>query len=195
MAINLIKTGHTVTLTKDNPSLRNLIVGLKWGGKKGGLLSALFGAGDVVDVDSSVLVTDGKGRKIDLVFYAKRIGQGIRHAGDDRTGYNKFGKEDNEEIYIDLRSLPPEANELYIIANIFSGASDFSKVKGSYMRLIDADKGEEMVRYELDDFKGMGSVVLGKLYIQDRDWKFRAIGAGMKTRDLNTVVRNILSGY
>lgn len=210
MAINLLKRGESVELTKGNDSLRNITIGLKWGGKssksskrKGGLLSAIFGGGDdnesvsnssSVDVDSAVILVDSKGNKSDRIYYGKRNGQGINHAGDDRTGNSQYGKEDNEEIYIKLNQLSTSVEELYVVANIFSGASDFSKVKGSYMRLINSDNGEELIRYELEDFKGMGGVVIGKLYKRNNEWKFKAVGEGIKTNRIESIENTILRG-
>lgn len=207
MAINLVKRGESVELTKENASLKNITIGLKWGGKitktkrKGGLISSLFGGGDdnssvssSVDVDSAVLLVDSKGNKTDRIYYGKRTGQGIYHAGDDTTGSNQHGKEDNEEIYVKLNQLSSSVEELYVLANIFSGASDFSKIRGSYMRLINSDNSEELIRYELEEFKGMGGVVIGKLYKHKGEWKFKAIGEGLKSNRMETIENTILRG-
>lgn len=191
MAINLVKPGQVVNLDK---GLRHLTVGLKWGGSKGGgLLKAIFGGVQSrVDVDSSIIVV-GKGRKLDRIYFGRKVGRGIIHAGDDLTGNDKRGKEDNEEIYLTLPDIDPQADELYVVANIFSGASDFSKVKGSYMRLINKDNGEELVRYELAEFKGMGGVVLGKIYLRDGGWRFKAIGEGVQSSNLSSIEAAILA--
>lgn len=212
MAIQLIKAGNTVTLTKENGSLQKITIGLKWGGikpkqetTKKGLLARLFDAGSsrveatiasarTIDVDSSVVVVDASGHKLDRIFYGKPTGKGIHYAGDDRTGSNQHGVEDNEETYVTLSKLDPRAVELYVLANIFSGSSHFGEIPGSYMRLINTDTGEELIRYELEDFKGMGGVVVGKLYKKDGEWKFKALGKGVKTRELSAIERTVLRG-
>lgn len=203
MAINLVKRGESVELTKGNESLKNITIGLKWGGKtqksKGGLLSTIFGRSEEftstsIDIDSAVILVDSKGNKMDRIYYGKRSGSGIYHAGDDTTGSSQYGKEDNEEIYVKLNQLSSSVEELYVVANIYSGASDFSKVKGSYMRLINSDNEEELVRYELEDFKGMSGVIIGKLYKRNNEWKFKAIGEGLRTNQIGSIENAILVG-
>jgi tellurium resistance protein TerD len=215
MAINLVKAGESYDLTKNNSGLRKVTLGLRWGGlveqqpekkEKVSLLGALFGKGrnavnearttfsGSIDVDSAVILIDGDGRKLDRVFYGNRNAQGVYHAGDDRTGNDQYGKEDNEEIYVNLMDLSPAVKEIYVIANIFSGANDFadSRLRGSYVRLLNSDSREEMVRYELGDFKGMKGVVLGKLFKNNNEWKFKALGKGVKSGSIDTIERAIL---
>ena len=215
MAINLVKAGHSVVLAKENSGLRKVTLGLKWGAlaekkeeKEGkvSLMSALFGGrrstsssireafSGSIDVDSAVVLLDSNGRKLDRVYYANKRAQGIHHAGDDRSGNNQYGKEDNEEIYVTLDNLNPAVKEIYVIANIYSGADDFSdrRLRGSYVRLLNSETNEELVRYELDEFKGMKGVVLGKLYKYNHEWKFKALGQGVKSGHIDAIERAIL---
>jgi len=54
-------------------------------------------------------------------------------------------------------------------------------VRNSFIRIFDADTGEEMLKYELDeDFSIETAVEFGRIYKRDDKWKFEAIGAGMK---------------
>mgnify|MGYP001125180359 CR=1 FL=1 len=215
MAISLhkIKAGESVELTKENAGLRHVTLGLRWGGlvekkeekpEKVSIISAIFGGGrrsssstqvsdSPVDVDSAVVMLDSGGRKLDRVYYAKRHAQGVYHAGDDRSGNNKFGKEDNEEIYVKLEELHVAVKEIYVVANIYTGANDFSdnRLRGSYVRLLNSDTNDELVRYELDEFKGMRGVILGKLYKVGSDWEFEAIGKGVKTGSMNGIEEHI----
>ncbi|PFK99828.1 tellurium resistance protein TerE [Priestia megaterium] len=216
MAISLhkIKAGESVELTKENAGLRHVTLGLRWGGlvekkeekpEKVSIISAIFGGGrrsssssqtltSPVDVDSAVVMVDADGRKLDRVYFAKRHAQGVYHAGDDRSGNNQFGKEDNEEIYVKLEELHVAVKELYVIANIYTGANDFSdsRLSGSYVRLLNSDTNEELVRYELDEFKGMRGVVLGKLYKHNSEWKFKALGQGVKSGSIDSIENAIL---
>lgn len=216
MAINLVKAGQSIVLAKENSGLRKVTLGLRWGAlaekkeeKEGkvSLISALFGGrrstsssireafSGSIDVDSAVVLLDSNGRKLDRVYYAKRSAQGIYHAGDDRSGNNQFGKEDNEEIYVTLDELSPAVNEIYVIANIYSGADDFSdrRLSGSYVRLLNSETNEELVRYELDEFKGMKGVVLGKLYKYNHEWKFKALGQGVKSGEISAIEKAIIA--
>ncbi|MGG0308249.1 TerD family protein [Priestia megaterium] len=209
--INLQK-GQSIDLTKGNKGLEEVTIGLKWGGvTKGksdnsegkGILARLFDkladqptiTNKSGDIDSSVILLDGNKNQVGRVYFASRRSAGIYHAGDDTTGRNKFGVEDNEEIYITLNQVPSSTQELYIVANIYSGYSHFGEVGGSYMRLINTKTKEEMARYELDDFKGYAGVILGKLYRYKGEWKFKALGDGERSKDLASIERAILKRY
>lgn len=219
MAINLLKAGESINLSKANAGLRKVTLGLRWGAlvdkkkeevkpEKVSLISAIFGggrssrttsqssyqSGAAIDVDSAVILVDDNGRKLSRVFYGNRSAQGVYHAGDDRSGNDQYGVEDNEEIYVKLQELHPAVKEIFVIANIFSGANDFSdrRLAGSYVRLLNSDTNEEMVRYELDEFKGMKGVLLGKLYKYNGEWKFKAIGQGIKSGSIDAIERAIL---
>jgi tellurium resistance protein TerD len=209
--INLQK-GQSIDLTKGNKGLEEVTIGLKWGGvtkgKSGnsegkGVLARLFDkltdqptvTTSSGDIDSSVISLDGNKRQVGRVYFGQKQSAGIRHAGDDRTGSNKFGVEDNEEIYITLNQVPSSTQELYIVANIYHGYNHFGEVAGSYMRLIDTKTKEEMARYELDDFKGKGGVILGKLYRYKGEWKFKTLGDGVDSKELSTIENEILRRY
>lgn len=87
-----------------------------------------------------------------------------------------------------------DVKEMYVVANIFSGANDSnsSRLRGSYARLLNSDSKEELVRYELDEFKGMRGVILGKLYRSKNEWSFKAIGKGVKTGSISSIESSIL---
>ena len=166
MAIDLIKRGQTVDITKNRSGLNKLTVGLSWKtGGATGILGALFGGGGgAVDVDSAVLAVDMNGRKQDLVYFGNKRSNGIIHAGDDRTGNQKFGEVDNEEIAIDLSRIHPNVQKLVFIVNIYSGSSNFGAIKESYIRLLNSDNKEELIRYNLtEDYKGKKGIVVGEL--------------------------------
>lgn len=190
-----MQQGQTLDLTKTNKGLKRVTLGLSWGGKaKGGLLNALFGSGSssLVDVDSSILAVDARGRKVELVYFGNKRGQGVTHKGDDLTGRDKKGVYDNEEIDIVLASVPSVVERLYLIANVYSSSADFGKVDGCYTRVLDGDKREEIARFELSkDYSGNGSVVIGELYRYNGEWKFRALGKGVRSNQLGTVVSEI----
>ena len=97
MSINLTK-GQKISLTKENPSLSKIVVGLGWDTKK-------YTGGFDFDLDASCfeLGANGKCRKdTDFIFYFNldSTDKAIHHTGDDRTGGNSEDGDD-EEIQID----------------------------------------------------------------------------------------------
>ena len=83
MAVNLSK-GQKVDLTKTNPGLSKLLVGLGWDVNK-------YDGGFDFDLDVSVFLLDANGKvtsDADFVFYGnlKHASGSVEHRGDNRTG-------------------------------------------------------------------------------------------------------------
>src|SRR6476469_4850497 len=100
MAINLSK-GQKIDLTKTNPGLSKVLVGLGWDTNK-------YDGGKDFDLDASVFVLDATGKvgsDADFIFYnnTKNSNTSIEHLGDNRTG---AGDGDDEVVKIDLASIP-----------------------------------------------------------------------------------------
>lgn len=56
---------------------------------------------------------------------------------------------------------------------------NFGMVENAYVRLIDEDTGEELVRFDLtEDFSTETALVVAEIYKRDGQWKFAAIGSG-----------------
>ena len=52
-------------------------------------------------------------------------------------------------------------------------------VENSYIRVVDAASGTELIRYDLgEDFSVETAVVVADLYRHNGEWKFNAIGSG-----------------
>jgi tellurium resistance protein TerD len=217
MAVNLGK-GGVIDLTKKNPGLKGITVGLSWGQaqevvtkdapqKQGGFLSRLFGGNNDstpqsvtrnvdMDIDSSVVVVDGRGSKTDLIYYGNKRGLGITHMGDDLTGNNKQGVYDNEEININLNGLDSNTKKLIFVANIYNaGRKHFGMVKGAYIRVLNAENREELVRFNLaEEFANDKGIIVAEMYKEGNEWNFKAIGQGTGSAGtLNEVVRRSLN--
>ena len=100
MAINLSK-GQKVDLTKGNPSLKNIMVGLGWD------VNAFDGGYDF-DLDASAFVLGANGlcpTDKDFIFYGnlKHASGAVEHMGDNLTG---SGDGDDEQILVDLSKIP-----------------------------------------------------------------------------------------
>ena len=100
MPVNL-KKGQKVSLTKDNPGLTRVVVGLGWD------VNA-FDTGGAFDLDAAAFLLGDNGktaRSEDFVFYGnqKDPSGGVEHLGDNLTG---VGDGDDEQIKVDLSRLP-----------------------------------------------------------------------------------------
>ena len=106
MAINLMK-GQKVDLTKGNPGLRNLLVGLGWDTNK-------YTGGSDFDLDASVFMLGANGKvrsNLDFIYYGnlKHNSGSVEHMGDNLTG---GGDGDDEQIKVNLADvkLPGRGN-------------------------------------------------------------------------------------
>ena len=157
MAISL-KKGQKVDLTKGNPGLSKLLIGLGWDTNK-------YDGGSDFDLDASAFLL-GPNEKVtsdaDFVFYGnlKHASGAVEHTGDNLTGE---GEGDDEQIKVDLSKVP----------------ASIGQVSNAFIRVVNEVTGEELIRFDLgEDFSIETAVVVGRLYRQGAEWKFNAIGAG-----------------
>ncbi len=178
MPVNL-KKGQKVSLTKDNPGLKSVVVGIGWDVNR-------FDTGGSFDLDSSAfLITDaGKvSRQEDFIFYGnlKHPSGAVEHLGDNRTGE---GEGDDEQIKVDLSKVPGNISKIAFAVTIYEAEErnqNFGQVNNAFIRIYNAETGEEMLRYDLgEDFSIETAAVFGELYRHNGEWKFNAIGSGFQ---------------
>jgi len=178
MPINLSK-GQKVSLTKDNPGLNNILVGLGWD------VNA-FDSGTSFDLDASVFIADASGKcpsEKEFIFYGNKehTSGAVKHMGDNTTGE---GDGDDEQIHIELNKVPDNLEKIAFTVTIYEAEQrhqNFGQVSNAYIRIIDEATGTELVRFDLgEDFSIETAVVVGELYKNNGEWKFNAIGSGFQ---------------
>lgn len=176
MPVSLSK-GQKVSLTKGNPGLQRVVVGLGWD-------TNAFDTGGAFDLDSSAFLLSDAGKVTkseDFVFYGnlKHPSGGVTHMGDNLTG---AGDGDDEQIKVDLSKMPPELTKIAFTVTIHEAEQrnqNFGQVSNAYIRIYNEDNGEELLRYDLgEDFSIETAAVFGELYKHGDEWKFNAIGSG-----------------
>ena len=176
MPINLQK-GQKVSITKDNPGLTKVVVGLGWDVNQ-------FDTGGDFDLDAAAfLLTDtGKVSKSeDFVFFGNltHASGSVQHLGDNLTG---AGDGDDEQIKIDLSKVPENITKIAFTVTIYEAEQrrqNFGQVNNAFIRIYNEVSGEELLRYDLgEDFSIETAAVFGELYKNGNEWKFNAIGSG-----------------
>lgn len=183
--LNLSKD-QKVDLTKTNPGLTKVSIGLGWD----------LQDGKTFDLDSFVfLLKDGKlldadAKKCVCYFGNKNI-NGVHHHGDNLTG---AGDGDDETIDVTFASLPADCTEVIIGVNIYNQPnSNFGMVKNAFARIYDATDASKtsILKYDLSEDKGTtNAVIFGRLYKHTAEgettaqWKFQALGEP-KSGDIN----------
>lgn len=178
MPINLSK-GQKVSLTKDNPGLSKILVGLGWD------VNA-FDSGSQFDLDASAFLAGANGKcptENEFVFYGnlKHVSGAVEHMGDNRDGE---GEGDDEQIKVDLSKVPGNIEKIAITVTIYDADArrqNFGQVSNAFCRIVDESTNTEIVRFDLgEDFSIETAVVVGELYKYGSEWKFNAIGSGFQ---------------
>ena len=176
MAVSL-KKGQKVDLTKTNPGLKEILIGLGWDTNK-------YDGGSEFDLDTAAFLLGGNGKVAsdgDFVFYGnlKHASGSVEHLGDNLTGE---GEGDDEQIKIDLSKVPESVEKIDFTVTIYEAderKQNFGQVENAFIRVVNMANNEELIRYDLgEDFSVETAVVIGELYRNKGEWKFNAIGSG-----------------
>ena len=117
MAINLQK-GQKVDLTKGNPGLSKLIVGLGWDTNK-------YDGGADFDLDAAAFLLGDNGKvpsDSDFIFYSnlQHSSGAVVHTGDNLTGE---GDGDDEVIKVDLSKVPAISSNVDVTVTMYDAES------------------------------------------------------------------------
>ncbi|MBS5788245.1 MAG: TerD family protein [Clostridioides difficile] len=178
MAI-VLKKGQKIDLTKGNPGLKKIKLGLGWDTNS-------FDSGFDYDLDVSVFMV-GKSNRVerdeDFIFYnnLKHSSGSVEHLGDNRTGE---GDGDDEEILMDLPKIPDHIERVAVTVTIYDAEQrrqNFGQVSNSYVRVLNTDNEEEILRYDLgEEFSIETAITVCEIYRYNGEWKFSAVGAGFE---------------
>lgn len=173
MAINLQK-GQRETINAPK-----FVIGLGWDTNSSS-------TGTAFDLDASAFVL-GENKKLVadefFVFYnnLKSPDHAIEHTGDNLTG---AGDGDDEQIKIDLSVIDSRVSEICLVVTIHDAENrrqNFGQVRNSFIRIFDPSNNTDLLKYELEeDFSIETAVEFGRIYKRNNEWKFEAIGSGMK---------------
>ena len=150
MPINLTK-GQKVDLTKGNPGLKKVMIGLGWD------VNA-FDSGSDFDLDAAAFMCGANGKcptEKEFVFYGNLVHptECVQHMGDNLTG---GGDGDDEEIMIDLDKVPANIEKIAFTVTIYDAETrrqNFGQVSNAFIRIVDSSNNTELIRYDLgEDF-------------------------------------------
>jgi tellurium resistance protein TerD len=175
MALSLQKGGN-LSLSKTDPSLSKILIGLGWDER------STDGTSFDLDASAFLLTASGKVRgDADFIFYnqLKSTDGSVEHTGDNRTGQ---GDGDDESMKVDLSKVPSENTKVAFTVTIHDAEArrqNFGQVANAFIRVVNDATGTEIVRYDLaEDYSTETAMVFGELYRNNAEWKFRAVGQG-----------------
>jgi tellurium resistance protein TerD len=175
MAISL-KKGANVSLSRTDPDLKEVLVGLGWS-------SRTFN-GEDFDLDASLFLV-GENNKVrgdhDFIFYnqLKSTCGSVEHTGDNKTG---AGEGDDEALKITLNLVPQEIKRLVIAVTIHDAVvrkQNFGMVQEAFIRIVNNETNTEIIRFDLsEDYSVETAMIFGEIYRHSGEWKFKAVGQG-----------------
>ncbi len=175
MGVSLTKGGN-VSLSKEAPGLTAVLVGLGW--------DARTTTGTDFDLDASAIMVKDDGEVFSdnhFIFFNNTTSPegSVEHTGDNLTGE---GEGDDEQIKVDLNSVPAEVDKIVFPVSIYEAESrsqGFGQVRNAFIRIVNQTGGTEITRYDLtEDASTETAMVFGELYRSGAEWKFRAVGQG-----------------
>jgi len=183
-SLSLIK-GQKIDVTKTNPDLTKVGVGLGW--------KENVGNGSKFDLDAScIMLSNGKVWKSPAeatVYFNHLTAQGVQHNGDNRTG---VGEGDDEIINVNLPALAPEVDALIFVINMFECVQrrqNFGMVRDAYVRIYNDETKVEIAKYDLSEDATSGTALtFAKLYKHNNEWKFEALGEVTNATSLTELV-------
>lgn len=176
MAGLTLTKGNNLSLTKSDPGLNKVHIGLGWDPRTT--------TGDAFDLDASALLVgaDGKVRSgADFIFYNQpaTADGSVVHKGDNRSGE---GDGDDEAIAVDLSALAADISRIVFVVSIDQAETrrqNFGQVRSAYCRVVNQETDSEIVRYDLsEDAAPETCMIFSELYRHNGEWKFKAVGQG-----------------
>lgn len=176
-SINLSK-GQKIDLTKTNQGVNTYNVGLGW--------DVNNNVGANFDLDVSAFILNASNKLLSakhLVYFGNQDSpcKSVIHGGDNLTGQ---GDGDDETLFVDFSKISPEVSSIVIVVNVYDAENrnqNFGQVVSAFIRICNGETKQEILRYDLsEDFSIETSVLFGRLYLKDGEWKFDAVGTGKK---------------
>lgn len=175
MSVSLVKGGN-ISLTKEDPGIESLTVGLGWD------VRATDGEDFDLDASCFMLTKDGKVRSgADFIFYnhPKSDCGSVISNGDNRTGE---GDGDDETLTVELAKVPADIDRLAFTVSIYEfdkRRQNFGMVSNAFIRVVNRKTNREIARFDLsEDASTNSAIIFGEVYRHNNEWKFKAIGQG-----------------
>lgn len=93
---------------------------------------------------------------------------------------------------MDLSAVPAEVDKVLFCVNIYEAGArrqNFGMVKNAFIRAYDADTKQELGKFDLsEDYSANTGVIMGEVYRNGGEWKFRALGNGANG-DINQIAQ------
>jgi len=225
MAINLLKGQKIDLTKKSSSGITSKLtkfcVGVNWGAIEVDKKKFFGGTKKVkqaVDLDLSCIMIFSDKKRYDHIYSPlydpralKKMGLppgklnsadgALRHSGDDLEG-DMDGDDglDNEIISVDLDRINPDIEQIYFFINNATN-EDFYQIPFAKIRMYEGTPDRVDNIYASFDvvsdpqYRGKKSMIMGKLYKRNGEWKFNAIGDATDDQIFAQTMGRIIKSY
>ena len=106
------------------------------------------------------------------------------------------GDGDDEQIIVDLASVPQQYDKIVVVVNIYQAVQrkqHFGMIQNAFIRIVDARNNTELCKYNLsEDYTNMTAMIFGEIYRHDGEWKFNAVGQATTDPGLGDLVNRFI---
>ena len=101
----------------------------------------------------------------DIIYFGNLThgSRSVQHMGDNLTG---AGEGDDEQIVIELHSVPAEYDRIVFVVNIYQAVQrhqHFGMIQNAFIRIVDARNNQELCRYNLsENYDNMTAMIFGE---------------------------------
>jgi tellurium resistance protein TerD len=168
-----MKRGANVSLTREIPNLRGLVLGVRWNaGSESVLDENLVMATILCDADSRALSEEH------FVFFNQLSSPEL---SVQRLESALGG--DKEQVEVDLSAVPADVERIVVAVYVNDGPGQrrtLGQLRSCEIRVLDATDNRELVRSEdlATGLDGETALTLGEVYRHAGEWKFKVLGQG-----------------
>lgn len=168
-----LQRGANVALTREVPNLKGVVLGIQWDAGADRTLSR--------NIVAAVIMCGANGSALSnehFVFFNQLTTPDLSVVQLEQA----LG-DDNEQIEVDLGSVPPAVDRIAVVLYINEGSParrSLAQLRSCRIRVLNLETNAELTRSA--DLSGALSnetaLVLAELYRRDAGWKFRVVGQG-----------------
>jgi tellurium resistance protein TerD len=168
-----MKRGANVSLTREVPGLKGLVVGVKW---NAGSETALA---DNMTIATILCGTDGRALSDQHFVFFNQLSSpelSVQQLEQALGG-------DQEQVEIDLASVPAQVDSIVVVVYVNEGPAQkrtLGQLRSCVVRVLNLDGNAELVRSEelASTLQSETALALGEVYRHNAEWKFKVLGQG-----------------
>lgn len=165
--------GANVSLTKENPSLTGVVLGVRWDTGPDQVLAGNLVAATMLCGPSHKVLSDKH-----FVYFNQLVSPDTSVAQ-----LEKLLGDDKEQIEVDLATVPANIERIVVMVYLNEGSTakrSLGQLRHCSIRILDLADNRELARSEdlAPALSTETAVVLGYLYRYKTEWRFRVVGQG-----------------